>query len=84
LTPDHPALIEAAIAACKADLRPRRLDGEDSRVMPGMAFEFRNDFFPDVDDTAFVLMALQRVDYRTSRAWKLPRARPCLVAGDAE
>src|SRR5260370_658053 len=33
-------------------------------VLPGgWAFEFRNDFFPDVDDTAFVLMALQRVDY---------------------
>ena len=33
-------------------------------VMPGgWAFEFRNDFYPDVDDTAFVLMALQRVDY---------------------
>src|SRR6267143_106634 len=33
-------------------------------VMPGgWAFAFRNDFFPDVDDTAFVLMALQRVDY---------------------
>jgi squalene-hopene/tetraprenyl-beta-curcumene cyclase len=29
----------------------------------GWAFEFRNDFFPDVDDTAFVLMALQRVDF---------------------
>jgi squalene-hopene/tetraprenyl-beta-curcumene cyclase len=27
----------------------------------GWAFEFRNDFYPDVDDTAFVLMALQRV-----------------------
>jgi squalene-hopene/tetraprenyl-beta-curcumene cyclase len=25
----------------------------------GWAFEFRNDFFPDVDDTAFVLMALR-------------------------
>ena len=29
----------------------------------GWAFEFRNDFFPDVDDTAFVLMALQRAVY---------------------
>jgi squalene-hopene/tetraprenyl-beta-curcumene cyclase len=28
----------------------------------GWAFEFRNDFYPDVDDTAFVLMALGRVD----------------------
>ncbi|MDE3181747.1 MAG: squalene--hopene cyclase [Acidobacteriota bacterium] len=25
----------------------------------GWAFEFRNDFYPDVDDTAFVLLALQ-------------------------
>jgi squalene-hopene/tetraprenyl-beta-curcumene cyclase len=29
----------------------------------GWAFEFRNDFYPDVDDTAFVLMALQGVSY---------------------
>ena len=29
----------------------------------GWAFEYRNDFYPDVDDTAFVLMALQRVSY---------------------
>lgn len=27
----------------------------------GWAFEFRNDFYPDVDDTAFVLMALQEM-----------------------
>lgn len=27
----------------------------------GWVFEFRNDFYPDVDDTAFVLMALGRV-----------------------
>jgi squalene-hopene/tetraprenyl-beta-curcumene cyclase len=29
----------------------------------GWAFEFRNDYYPDVDDTAFVLMALQRVKF---------------------
>jgi len=29
----------------------------------GWVFEFRNDFYPDVDDTAFVLMALQRVKF---------------------
>jgi len=29
----------------------------------GWAFEFRNEFYPDVDDTAFVLMALGRVAY---------------------
>jgi squalene-hopene/tetraprenyl-beta-curcumene cyclase len=27
----------------------------------GWAFEFKNDFYPDVDDTAFVLMALGRI-----------------------
>ena len=29
----------------------------------GWAFEFRNDFYPDVDDTAFVLMALRDIAY---------------------
>ena len=29
----------------------------------GWAFEFRNDFYPDVDDTAFVLMALQNISH---------------------
>jgi len=29
----------------------------------GWAFEFQNDFYPDVDDTAFVLMALQDIPY---------------------
>jgi squalene-hopene/tetraprenyl-beta-curcumene cyclase len=29
----------------------------------GWAFEFRNDFYPDVDDTAYVLMALQHIPY---------------------
>ncbi len=32
----------------------------------GWAFEFRNDACPDVDDTAFVLMSLQRVAYPDS------------------
>ncbi len=36
-----------------------RLDAQELRSEPGgWAFEFRNDFYPDVDDTAFVLMAL--------------------------
>jgi squalene-hopene/tetraprenyl-beta-curcumene cyclase len=33
----------------------------------GWAFEFRNDFYPDVDDTAFVLMALQRAGSEPQR-----------------
>jgi squalene-hopene/tetraprenyl-beta-curcumene cyclase len=34
----------------------------------GWAFEFRNDFYPDVDDTAFVLMALQNIPYPDRRS----------------
>lgn len=37
----------------------------------GWAFEFRNDFYPDVDDSAFVLMALQRVAYPDAPRMKL-------------
>ena len=65
LRPDHPALFKAA----RWLLDHQVLGGGDwliknPDVEPGgWAFEFRNDFYPDVDDTAFVLMALQRVDY---------------------
>jgi len=65
LPPNHPALVEAASWLLK-----KQICGSGDwmlktpGVMPGgWAFEFRNDFYPDVDDTAFVLMALQRVDY---------------------
>jgi len=65
LPPDHPALVEAA-----EWLLENQIVGSGDwmlktpGVLPGgWAFEFRNDFYPDVDDTAFVLMALQRVDY---------------------
>jgi squalene-hopene/tetraprenyl-beta-curcumene cyclase len=61
----HPALVRAADWL----LDHQVLGGGDWQVknpdaLPGgWVFEFRNDFYPDVDDTAFVLMALQRVDY---------------------
>lgn len=64
LAPDHPALIKAA-----EWLLDRQIFGpgdwqKKCQGRPGgWAFEFRNDFYPDVDDTAFVLMALQRVDF---------------------
>ncbi|HYL61684.1 MAG TPA: squalene--hopene cyclase [Candidatus Methylomirabilis sp.] len=65
LPADHPALVKAADWM----LSKQVLGGGDWQVKNrdaepgGWAFEFRNDFFPDVDDTAFVLMALQRVKY---------------------
>jgi squalene-hopene/tetraprenyl-beta-curcumene cyclase len=62
---DHPALVKAADWL----LTKQILGGGDWQIKNkdaepgGWAFEFRNDFFPDVDDTAFVLMALQRVKF---------------------
>jgi squalene-hopene/tetraprenyl-beta-curcumene cyclase len=59
----HPSLL----AASRWLVRNQILGGGDWQVKNcnaapgGWAFEFRNDFYPDVDDTAFVLMALSRV-----------------------
>jgi squalene-hopene/tetraprenyl-beta-curcumene cyclase len=63
VAPDHPALLRAADwlideqvplvgdwAVRRPDLRPG-----------GWAFEFANDYYPDVDDTAEVVLALLRV-----------------------
>jgi squalene-hopene/tetraprenyl-beta-curcumene cyclase len=65
LPPDHPALVKAASWLLDRQV----MGGGDWQVNnPGVdpggwAFEYRNDFYPDVDDTGFVLMALQRVAY---------------------
>jgi squalene-hopene/tetraprenyl-beta-curcumene cyclase len=65
LPPDHPALVRAAGWLLDRQV----LGGGDWQVNNpavdpgGWAFEFRNDWYPDVDDSGFVLMALQRVAY---------------------
>ena len=52
------------MASRQTDFGARRLAVKNRDAEPGgWAFEFRNDWNPDVDDTAFVLMALQRVDF---------------------
>ena len=65
LSADHPALVKAADwMLSKQVLGPGDWQIRNKDAEPGgWAFEFRNDFYPDVDDTAFVLMALQRVRY---------------------
>jgi squalene-hopene/tetraprenyl-beta-curcumene cyclase len=65
LPADHPALIEAAKWLLDNQIvGPGDWMLKTPGVKPGgWAFEFRNEFFPDVDDSAFVLMALQRVDF---------------------
>lgn len=65
LPPDHPALVKAARWMLDQQiLGPGDWQVKNGNTKPGgWAFEFRNDFYPDVDDTAFVLQALQRVDF---------------------
>ncbi len=65
VAPDDPSLVKAAewILSCQitgsGDWQVKNKDAEPG----GWAFEFRNDHYPDVDDTAFILMALQRVEF---------------------
>lgn len=63
LDPAHPALIAAERWLVENQiLGPGDWQVKNKKAEPGgWAFEFRNDFYPDVDDTAFVLMALTRV-----------------------
>jgi len=63
LDPAHPALIAGERwLVDKQILGPGDWQVKNKKADPGgWAFEFRNDFYPDVDDTAFVLMALSRV-----------------------
>jgi len=65
LPPDDPALVKAADwILSKQVLGPGDWQVKNKDAEPGgWVFEFRNDFYPDVDDTAFVLMALQRVKF---------------------
>ncbi len=64
--PDHPALVKAADwILSKQVLGPGDWQVKNRDAEPGgWVFEYRNDFYPDVDDTAFVLMALQRVQFQ--------------------
>ena len=65
VAPDHPALVASADwILSKQVLGPGDWQVKNKDAAPGgWVFEFRNDFYPDVDDTAFVLMALQRVKF---------------------
>jgi squalene-hopene/tetraprenyl-beta-curcumene cyclase len=60
---DHPALVRAAEWLLGEEVL---LEGDWTRARPvlppgGWAFEFQNDNYPDVDDTAEVVLALGRV-----------------------
>jgi squalene-hopene/tetraprenyl-beta-curcumene cyclase len=63
LDPAHPSLVAASRwLVSNQILGPGDWQVKNRKAAPGgWAFEFRNDFYPDVDDTAFVLMGLSRV-----------------------
>ncbi len=63
LQPDHPVLRRAAewMIECQV-LVPGDWQVKRPHVQPGgWAFQYRNDFYPDLDDTAMVVMALEKV-----------------------
>jgi squalene-hopene/tetraprenyl-beta-curcumene cyclase len=67
---EHPALVRAARWLLDEEVTVR---GDWAVVRPdlppgGWAFEFANDNYPDVDDTAEVALALRRVDLRPAAA----------------
>jgi squalene-hopene/tetraprenyl-beta-curcumene cyclase len=66
LDPAHPSLVASERWLLDHQiLGPGDWQVKNPTARPGgWAFEFRNDFYPDVDDTAFVLMALGRVSDR--------------------
>ena len=62
LGPEHPALVRAAEWLEHEEVTvARRLGGPPPELAPGgWAFEFENDLYPDIDDTAVVALALRR------------------------
>ncbi|MGW1074714.1 squalene--hopene cyclase [Streptomyces sp. NPDC002537] len=65
LRPDHPALVKAVDWMLDEQIhRPGDWTVRRPELTPGgWAFEFHNDNYPDIDDTAEVVLALKRVDH---------------------
>ncbi|MBP0458881.1 squalene--hopene cyclase [Streptomyces montanisoli] len=65
LDADHPALVKAADWMVREEIaRPGDWAVRRPSLAPGgWAFEFHNDNYPDIDDTAEVILALRRVNH---------------------
>ena len=74
--PTHPALSKAADWLYSKEVRVRGdwVKQNPYKEASGWAFEFNNDYYPDTDDTAMVLMALRLSRPRTLRRPRLPSA----------
>ncbi len=87
IDPAHPSLIAAERWVVKNQiLGPGDWQVKNKDAAPGgWAFEFKNDYYPDTDDTAFVLMALGRVaDPEVEPLRRSMRRGPRVVFVDAE
>ncbi len=68
LPKEHPALVQSTEWMLKEQILERQGDWQVKRpqLQPGgWAFEFENDTYPDIDDTAMVLIALQKMEWTT-------------------
>jgi len=79
LAADHPALVRAAEWLLAEEVR---VQGDWAVRRPtlapgGWAFEFANDYYPDIDDTAEVVLALRRIAHPDAgrRSAAVARAR---------
>ncbi|MGH2912368.1 MAG: squalene--hopene cyclase, partial [Solirubrobacteraceae bacterium] len=70
LPPDHPALVRAGewLLAEEVTVRGDWRAARPALKPGGWAFEFANENYPDVDDTAEVVLALRRVSFRSPEA----------------
>ena len=66
---DHPALVKAAGWLVDQQIKkPGDWAIKNPTLQPGgWAFEFANDWYPDVDDSAVILMALRRIRHPDQR-----------------
>ncbi|MBI4055819.1 MAG: squalene--hopene cyclase [Elusimicrobia bacterium] len=75
---DHPALVRSAEWLLECEVR-RKGDWtvRDPHQHPGgWAFEFHNEWYPDIDDTAMVLLALRQI--QLEEGWSHAREKACL------
>ena len=74
----HPSLVRATEWLLSKEIRRTGDWRHTNTVGPagGWAFEFHNDFYPDIDDTAMVMLALRHVELEDRPA--LQREQACL------
>jgi squalene-hopene/tetraprenyl-beta-curcumene cyclase len=77
LPPDHPALVRSAEWMLgKQVLVPGDWQVKRPHVQPGgWAFQYDNPFYPDLDDTAMVLMALEKIQPADADRTQLAKER---------